>query len=66
MVNPRSVFRDEAILFPEYLPHQKPHREAQLKRLESYFQSVAQSATRASQNEMITGPDGSGKTLLAK
>ena len=62
----RSVFRDEAILFPEYLPHQIPHREAQLKRLELYFQSVAQNATKASQNVLITGPNGSGKTLLAK
>ena len=66
MVVPRSVFRDETILFPEYLPHQIPHREAQLKKLESYFQSVAQSATKASQNVMITGPNGSGKTMIAK
>ena len=62
----RSVFRDEATLFPEYLPHQIPHREAQLKRLESYFQSVAQNASKASQNVLITGPNGSGKTMLAK
>ena len=62
----RSVFRDEAILFPQYLPHQIPHREAQLKRLESYFQSVAQNASKASQNVLITGPNGSGKTMLAK
>ena len=66
MAVPRSVFRDETILFPEYLPHQIPHREVQLKKLESYFQSVAQSATKASQNVMITGPNGSGKTMLAK
>ncbi len=66
MVLPRSVFRDENILFPEYLPHQIPHREAQLKKLESYFQSVAQSASKASQNVIITGPNGSGKTMLAK
>ena len=62
----RSVFRDEAILFPENLPHQIPHREAQLKKLESYFQSVATNATKASQNVLITGPNGSGKTMLAK
>ena len=62
----RSVFRDEAILFPEYLPHQIPHREAQLKKLELYFQSVATNATKASQNVLITGPNGSGKTMLAK
>lgn len=66
MAFPRSVFRDETILYQEYLPHQIPHREAQLKKLELYFQSVAQSASKASQNVMITGPVGSGKTLLAK
>lgn len=62
----RSVFRDETLLLQEYLPHQIPHREAQLKKLELYFQSVAQNASKASQNVMITGPVGSGKTMLAK
>ena len=62
----RSVFRDDAILLQEYLPHQIPHREAQLKKLENYFQSVAQNASKASQTVMITGPIGSGKTMLAK
>ena len=63
---PRSVFRDESILLQEYLPHQIPHRDAQLKKLELYFQSVAQNASKASQNVMITGPNGSGKTTIAK
>jgi len=62
----RSVFRDEIILLQEYLPHQIPHREAQLKKLELYFQSVAQSASKASQVVMITGPIGSGKTMITK
>ena len=66
MAPPRSVFRDENILLPEYLPHQIPHREAQLKKLELFFQGVVQSASKASQNVMITGPVGSGKTMLAK
>ena len=63
---PRSVFRDETILYQEYLPHQIPHREPQLKKLELFFQSVVQSASKASQTVMITGPVGSGKTLIAK
>jgi orc1/cdc6 family replication initiation protein len=58
MALPRSVFRDEAILLQEYLPHQIPHREAQLKKLELYFQGVAQNASKASQTVMITGPVG--------
>jgi cell division control protein 6 len=66
MSPPHSVFRDESILLQEYLPHQIPHRDAQLKKLELYFQSVAQNASRASQSVMITGPNGSGKTMIAK
>ncbi len=66
MPPPRSVFRDEATLLQEYLPHQIPHREAQLKKLELYFQGVAQNASKASQTVMITGPVGAGKTMLAK
>ncbi len=66
MAPPRSVFRDESLLFPEYLPHQIPHRSDQLRALELYFQSVVQNAPRASQNVMLSGPIGTGKTLLAK
>jgi archaeal cell division control protein 6 len=66
MAHPRSVFRDESILLPEYLPHQIPHRDSQLKMLELYFQSVVQNASKASQNVIISGPNGSGKTMLAK
>ena len=66
MAPPRSVFRDESLLFPEYLPHQIPHRDDQLKALELYFQSVVQNAPRASQNVMLSGPVGTGKTMLAK
>ncbi|MGD0396546.1 MAG: hypothetical protein ABSB26_06510, partial [Nitrososphaerales archaeon] len=58
MVPPRSVFRDESFLFPEYLPHQIPHRDDQLRALELYFQSVVQNASKASQNVMLSGPVG--------
>jgi cell division control protein 6 len=54
------------MLFPEYLPHQIPHRDTQLRELELYFQSVVQNAPRASQNVMLSGAVGTGKTLLAK
>ena len=66
MAPPLTVFRDESILLQDYLPHEIPHREAQLKKLELYFQSVAQNASKASQTVMITGPVGSGKTMIAK
>ncbi|QQG47980.1 MAG: AAA family ATPase [archaeon] len=63
---PRSVFRDESLLLPEYLPHQTPHRDAQLKALEVYFQGVIQNASKASQTVVLSGPIGSGKTMIAK
>ena len=66
MARPHSVFRDDSILLPEYLPHQIPHRDSQLRMLELYFQSVVQNASKASQNVMLSGPIGSGKTMLAK
>ena len=37
-----------------------------MKMLEAYFQSVAERPARASQNVLIHGPVGSGKTMLAK
>jgi orc1/cdc6 family replication initiation protein len=58
LTQPRSVFRDESILFPEHLPHQTPHRDQQLRALEIYFQSVVQNASKASQNVMLSGPIG--------
>src|SRR5271157_205517 len=66
MAPPRSVFRDDSILLPEYLPHQIPHRDSQLRMLELYFQSVVQNASRASQNVILSGPNGTGKTMMAK
>ncbi len=66
MAHVRSVFRDESMLLPEYLPHQIPHRDAQFKMLELYFQGVVQNASRASQNVIVSGPIGSGKSMLAK
>jgi archaeal cell division control protein 6 len=62
----RSVFRDAYLLSPEYLPHQIPHRDPPLKMLELYFQGVVESATKTSQVAIVTGPNGSGKTMLAK
>ncbi|HYB45485.1 MAG TPA: AAA family ATPase [Nitrososphaerales archaeon] len=62
----RSVFRDESVLLPEFLPRDTPHRDDQLKALELYFQGVVQNANKVSQNVMLCGPIGSGKTMLAK
>jgi cell division control protein 6 len=62
----RSVFKDESLLFPEHIPSVTPHRDNQMKMLESYFQSVVERADRASQNVLLHGPVGVGKTMLAK
>jgi len=62
----RSVFRDESVLLPEFLPRSTPHRDDQLKALELYFQGVTQNSNKVSQNVMLCGPIGSGKTMLAK
>lgn len=63
---PFSVFRDEELLTSGYLPHQIPHREAALQKLELYFRGVVENASRVSQSVMITGLNGSGKTMLAR
>lgn len=66
MSHQRSVFRDESVLFPEFIPQSTPHRVDQMKALELYFQSVVEKASQASQNVMLCGPVGSGKTMLAR
>ena len=66
MAPPRSVFRDESLLGPEFLPRLIPHREKDLEALERHFKVVAESASRASTTVMLHGSVGSGKTMLAK
>ena len=61
-----SVFRNESVLVPEYIPIDTPHREAQAKALEMYFQGVVERSGHMSQSVLISGPIGSGKTMLAK
>ena len=63
---PRTVFRDESLLQPEYLPRLIPHRDKDLEALERHFKVVAESASRASATVMLHGPVGSGKTMISK
>lgn len=62
----KSVFKDETILFPEYIPKETPHRDKHLKMLEIYFQDVINNPLKISQNVILYGPVGSGKTMLAR
>jgi len=58
MTTQRTVFRDESVLFPEYVPHTIPHRMDQIRTLEFYFQSVVEKSPQASQNVLLYGPVG--------
>ncbi|MGA2664297.1 MAG: AAA family ATPase [Nitrososphaerales archaeon] len=62
----RSVFRNESVLVPEYVPPTTPHRGEQMRALEAYFQGVVERSGQMSQNVLLSGPIGSGKTMCAK
>jgi archaeal cell division control protein 6 len=61
-----SIFRNESVLVPEYVPSSTPHRADQMKTLEAYFQGVVEYSSRMSQNVMLCGPNGTGKTMMSK
>src|SRR5271170_2910231 len=61
-----SLFKNESVLVPEYIPATTPHRGVQMRELEAYFQGVAERSQSVSQNVLLHGPVGSGKTMLAK
>jgi orc1/cdc6 family replication initiation protein len=53
-----SIFRDESVLVPEYVPATTPHRGVQMRELEAYFQGVAERPQNVSQNVLLYGPVG--------
>jgi archaeal cell division control protein 6 len=61
-----SLFKNESVLAPEYVPAATPHRGVQMRELEAYFQGVAERPQNVSQSVLLHGPVGSGKTMLAK
>jgi cell division control protein 6 len=61
-----SLFKNESVLMPEFVPAATPHREVQLRELEAYFHGVAERPQTVSQNVLLYGPNGAGKTMLAK
>ncbi len=60
----KSVFRDERVLTPDYLPEDLIHREAQIKEMASTLRSVVKG--KKPENMLIIGPPGTGKTTCAK
>ncbi len=60
----KSVFKNYKVLDFDYVPKELPHRDSQLKRLFTIFSPIADS--NVSQNAFLTGPTGTGKTVLSK
>ncbi len=63
---PHSIFRNESVLVPEYVPSTTPHRADQMKTLEVYFQGVVEHSSRMSQSVLLWGANGTGKTMLSR
>ena len=66
MSNYRSVFTDETRLDINYIPHNLPHRESELRLLMEFFTFTLQSPGKMTQRVMITGDVGTGKTALSQ
>ncbi|MFA5772385.1 MAG: AAA family ATPase [Thermoplasmata archaeon] len=60
----KSVFKDIGKLSFDYVPEELPHREKEIQRLIGTFTALL--FGNVSQNVLITGSVGTGKTVLAK
>ena len=58
-----SVIKDQKVLDFDYVPDDLPHRSEQLKKLAQMFKPVLDNI---SQNVIIKGPVGTGKTVMVK
>ncbi len=59
-----SVFKNEEILSPEYIPEILPHRENQIKQIANNLEPASEG--RKGQNTFVFGPPGIGKTATVK
>lgn len=64
MFSEARIFKNEEILFPEYLPDFLPHRENQIQLVSSNLSPAL--LGRKPQNTFIFGPPGIGKTHVTK
>ena len=62
----QSVFKDEAKLDINYVPHRLPHREKEHRLLMEFFNFLLHFPERMTQRVIITGDVGTGKTALAQ
>jgi cell division control protein 6 len=60
----KSVFKDQRTLSFDYVPQRLVHRDAQMKKLVMLYRAVVES--NLSQNAVLTGSVGTGKTATAK
>jgi len=60
----KSVFKDQRTLSFDYVPQKLVHRDVQMKRLAMIYRPVAES--NVSQNAVLIGSVGTGKTAIAK
>lgn len=61
-----SVFKNKEVLYPEYIPQNLPHREAQLRQLAEIFRVVLTAPGSVSMRAMLVGGVGVGKTVTAR
>ena len=66
MTRHQSVFKDEAKLDINYVPHRLPHREKERRLLMEFFNFLLRFPERMTQRVIITGDVGTGKTALAQ
>ncbi|MEM5815264.1 MAG: AAA family ATPase [Candidatus Aenigmatarchaeota archaeon] len=59
-----SAFKNEEVLYPEYLPSNLPHRENQIKLIADHINILGKN--KKPQNIFIYGPSGVGKTAVTK
>jgi cell division control protein 6 len=66
MLRYSTVFKDETKLDINYIPTQLPHRNAQLQLLTQFFRYTTEQLGEMSQNVVIAGKIGTGKTVLSQ
>ncbi len=60
------MFKDEAKLDINYIPHRMPHREKEHRLLMEFFNFLLRFPERMAQRVILTGEVGTGKTALAQ